>query len=185
MSMNNDTLEGQLREMYGRVAYTHKTHEKMADKSINKYKRIKTVEITLSALSAGSFIFDVFGDTQNTAIIGACLSTILLGFILYFKEAKLGEASQKHTVTASKLWGIREKILSAIVDLRRTSDAELATRMRDDINAELEIIYKSAPRTDSVAYMAAQDALKNQEELFFSDEELDHLLPKQLRITRK
>ena len=75
--------------------------------------------------------------------------------------------------------------MSAIVDLRRTSDAELATRMRDDINAELEIIYKSAPRTDSVAYMAAQDALKNQEELFFSDEELDHLLPKQLRITRK
>ena len=94
MSMNNDTLEGQLREMYGRVAYTHKTHEKMADKSIKKYKRIKTVEIVLSALSAGSFIFDVFGDTQNAAIIGACLSTILLGFILYFKEAKLAEESQ-------------------------------------------------------------------------------------------
>ena len=28
------TLEGQLREMYGRVAYTHKTHEKMADRYV-------------------------------------------------------------------------------------------------------------------------------------------------------
>ena len=52
---------------------------------------------------------------------------------------------------------------------------------RDEINAQLEEIYRNAPRTDSKAYAAAQKALKTQEELFFSDVELDHLLPKQLR----
>lgn len=181
MTMNNDTLEGQLREMYGRAAYTHKTHEKMADQSIAKYKWIKTIEIALSALSAGSFILAVFGDTHVATITGALLSTVLLGFLLYFKEANLGEQAQKHTVTASKLWGIRERLLSLLVDLRRTGDGEVAVELRDDINAELEAIYKAAPRTDSKAYAAAQDALKNQEELFFSDTELDHLLPKQLR----
>ena len=181
MTMNNDTLEGQLREMYGRAAYTHKTHEKMADQSITKYKWIKTIEIALSALSAGSFILAVFGDTHVATITGALLSTVLLGFLLYFKEANLGEQAQKHTVTASKLWGIRERLLSVLVDLRRTGDGEVAAEMRDGINAELEAIYKAAPRTDSKAYAAAQDALKNQEELFFSDAELDHLLPKQLR----
>jgi hypothetical protein len=31
------TLEGQLREMYARAAYTHKTHEKMADRYIARY----------------------------------------------------------------------------------------------------------------------------------------------------
>lgn len=181
MTMNNDTLEGQLREMYGRAAYTHKTHEKMADQSIAKYKWIKTIEIALSALSAGSFILAVFGDTHVATITGSLLSTVLLGFLLYFKEANLGEQAQKHTVTASKLWGIRERLLSVLVDLRRTDDGEVAAKLRDDINAELEAIYKAAPRTDSKAYAAAQDALKNQEELFFSDAELDHLLPKQLR----
>lgn len=181
MTMNNDTLEGQLREMYGRAAYTHKTHEKMADQSIAKYKWIKTIEIALSALSAGSFILAVFGDTHVATITGALLSAVLLGFLLYFKEANLGEQAQKHTVTASKLWGIRERLLSILVDLRRTGDGQIAADRRNDINAELEDIYKAAPRTDSKAYAAAQEALKNQEELFFSDAELDHLLPKQLR----
>ena len=181
MTMSSDTLEGQLREMYGRAAYTHKTHEKMADQSITKYRQIKTIEIALSALASSSFILAVFGDTHIATISGALLSTVLLGFLLYFKEANLGQQAQKHTVTASKLWGVREWLLSVLVDLRRTGDGQAAAQQRDEINAELEAIYKAAPRTDSKAYAAAQEALKNQEELFFSDDELDHLLPKELR----
>ena len=41
-------LEGQLREMYGRAAYTHKTHQKMADGYVTKYKRIKLIEYSVS-----------------------------------------------------------------------------------------------------------------------------------------
>ncbi|MNJ80229.1 hypothetical protein D3C77_785280 [compost metagenome] len=52
---------------------------------------------------------------------------------------------------------------------------------RDRINAELEDIYKAAPRTNGKSYAAAQKALKDAEELFFSDEELNRMLPKQLR----
>ena len=63
----------------------------------------------------------------------------------------------------------------------KEGDGSVASQQRDEINAELEAIYKAAPRTDSKAYAAAQDALKNQEELYFSDRELDHLLPKELR----
>lgn len=183
--MTNETLDGQLREMYGRAAYTHKTHEKMADNYIARYKRIKTVEICLSALASSSIVLAVFGDTKTATIIGAALSTVLLGFLLYFKEASLGEQAQKHTVTASKLWGLRERLLGLLVDLRRTGDADRAAAGRDAVNAQLEEVYRNAPRTDSKAYAAAQDALKNQEELFFSDSELDHLLPKQLRSASK
>jgi hypothetical protein len=52
---------------------------------------------------------------------------------------------------------------------------------RDKLNTILSDIYLSAPRTDSDAYTAAQIALKEQEELFFSDSELDRLLPNNLR----
>ena len=38
-----------------------------------------------------------------------------------------------------------------------------------------------SPRTNTKAYQAAQKALKESEELFFSDEELNKMLPKQLR----
>lgn len=175
------TLEGQLREIYGRVAYTHKTHEKMADRYVARYKRIKAGEIALSAVSSGSLIFAVFGDSPTATIIGAVLSTILLGLTLYFKEAMLGENAQKHTEIASKLWGAREALLSLLTDMHDGRDAGAIRSERDKLNAALADVYRSAPRTDDDAYAAAQKALKQQEELFFSDNELDHLLPSNLR----
>ena len=181
MTMMNNTLEGQLREMYGRVAYTHKTHEKMADGYIARYKVIKRIEIALSAVSSGSLVLAAIGDGKSGTIVGAVLSTLLLGLLLYFKEASLGEQAQKHTVTASRLWGVREQLLGVLVDLTRSGAMDVAAAARDSINEELEEIYRGAPRTDGKAYAAAQKALKHQEELFFSDSELDHLLPKQLR----
>ncbi|MFH2119006.1 MAG: SLATT domain-containing protein [Pseudomonadota bacterium] len=178
------TLEGQLREMYGRAAYTHKTHEKMADGYIRRYRIIKTLEIWLSALAAGSLVLAVLGDSRTATIAGAALSTLLLGFTLYFKEASLGEQAQKHTVVASKLWGVREALLSLLVDMHDGRDLEEVRQMRDQLNLQLEDIYKGAPRTDSSAYAAAQKALKSAEELFFSDDELDKMLPKKLRTKR-
>lgn len=176
-----ETLEAQLREVYGRVAYTHKTHEKMADAYVERYRLIKNLEIVLSAVSSGSLLIAVFGDSKVGTIVGAILSTILMGFVLYFKEASLGEQAQKHTVTASKLWGIRERLLSLLVDMKDGRDAREIRLERDSINAELEEIYKAAPRTSGPAYQSAQKALKEAEELCFSDEELDRLLPKKLR----
>lgn len=175
------TLESQLREMYGRVAYTHKTHEKMADGYISRYRKIKVTEIALSAISSGSLLFAVFGDSKCGTIVGAILSTVLLGLSLYFKEASLGEQAQKHTEVAAKLWGIREALLSLLADMHDGRGIEEIRKQRDQLNVSLERIYKGAPRTDSAAYAKAQDALKNAEELYFSDDELDKLLPKNLR----
>lgn len=190
-SLNSDeemptmkTLEGQLREMYGRVAYTHKAHEKMADGYVFRYGVIKKIEIALSALATTSLVLAVFGDSRCGTIIGAVLTTILLGLTLYFKEANLGEQAQKHTVVASKLWGIREALLSLLVDINDGRKVDDVRQVRDQLNVTLEEIYKGAPRTNSVAYQAAQKALKEAEELFFSDEELDKLLPKQLRVRK-
>lgn len=175
------TLEGQLREMYGRVAYTHKTHEKMADRYVARYKCIKTAEIVFSAASSGSLLVAVFGDSSTATIIGAVLSTVLLGLTLYFKEASLGENAQKHTDVVSKLWAVREALLSLLTDMQDGRDAVSIRFERDKLNATLADVYRSAPRTDSDAYAAAQQALKQQEELFFSESELDHLLPSKLR----
>lgn len=175
------SLESQLREMYGRAAYTHKTHEKMADGYISRYRFIKTVEIALSAAAASSLLLAVFGDSRTGTIVGAVLSTILLGLTLYFKEASLGEQAQKHTVVASKLWGVRESLLSLLVDMNDGRPLEEVRTQRDRLNEQLEDIYRGAPRTDGQAYRRAQRALKHSEELYFSEVELDKLLPKDLR----
>lgn len=178
---SRETLSGQIREMFGRVAYTHKAHEKMADGYVRRYKIIKTLEIVLASLASGSLLIAVFGDSRTATICGAALSTVLLGFALYFKEASLGEQAQKHTVVASKLWGVREKVLSLLVDMNNGRAADDVRADRDKINHGLEEIYRGAPRTSSRAYAAAQRALKSDDELYFSKEELDRLLPEQLR----
>lgn len=175
------SLEGQLREMYGRAAYTHKTHEKMADNYIRRYRLVNGMEIFLSAITTGSLLFAVFGGSKVGTIIGALFSTMLLGLTLYFKEASLGEQAQKHTVVASKLWAIREALLSLLVDMHDERSTDEIRKNRDDLNDALAEIYKAAPRTDGTAYAAAQRALKQDEELFFTDEELDHMLPRRLR----
>ena len=105
----------------------------------------------------------------------------LAGCALYFKEASLGEQAQLHTEVGAKLWGAREALLSLIVDLRDGRSIENIRQERDSLNGVLEEIYKAAPRTNGRAYAAAQKALKESEELFFSDEELNKMLPKQLR----
>jgi hypothetical protein len=175
-------LESQLREMYGRAAYTHKTHQKMADNYIARYKRIKVAEIALSAATASSLIYALFGDNPIGTIVGAVLSTVLLGFTLYFKEAALGEQGQLHTEVGAKLWGVREQLLSLLVDLQDGRAVAEVRRARDNLNQSLERIYKAAPRTNAKAYAAAQKALKESEELFFNDDELNRMLPKSLRI---
>jgi hypothetical protein len=175
------TLEGQLREMYGRAAYTHKTHEKMADGYVRLYKRIKVAEICLSVLASSSLVLAIFGDSKPATIIGAIFSALVLGLTLYFREASLGEQAQKHTEVASKLWGVREALLSLLVDMHDGQAAEEIRRERDRLNDALESIYKDAPRTSASAYRAAQKALTTAQELCFSDAELDRMLPKRLR----
>lgn len=178
------TLEGQLREMYGRAAYSHKTHEKMADQYIRRYKFIKVTEIVLSAVASSSFLLALLGDSRAGTLVGSIVSAILLGLTLYFKEAGLTEKAQAHTEVASKLWAMREALLSLLVDIGDAGTPEPIRARRDELNASLEAIYRVAPRTNNKAYRAAQKALKQAEELFFTDDELNKMLPKQLRVTR-
>lgn len=175
------TLEEQLREMYGRLAYTHKTHEKMADAYVTKYRMVKRVEIVLSALSSGSLLIAALGDSPAASFLSATLSTVLLGILLYFKEGALGETAQRHSDTAAKLWGLRERLLSLLIDFREGLSVGDVRSHRDAVNIELERVYLGAPRTNTKAYARAQKALKESEELYFSDSELDRMLPRSLR----
>jgi len=93
----------------------------------------------------------------------------------------LGELAQKHKQAANDIWLIREQNLSLLTDLVAGAIAN------DEIQAEkdrlviaLHGIYAGSPSTTYAAYSRAQDALKNQEEMTFSEEALDSLLPNQL-----
>lgn len=182
--MNEDLkiLEGQLRECYGRVVYSHKTHEKCADILSSRHEFIKISQIVLSALVTGGIISTFFEDGIIGATISAVLSTILLILNTYTKDYDLGEIAQKHRQAGSDLWIIREEYLSLLTDIR-AGDFSLddIRERRDKLVKDLHTAYAGAPSTNYAAYRAAQKALQELEDMTFSDEEIDAFLPKELK----
>ena len=60
-------------------------------------------------------------------------------------------------------------------------EIEVIRNKRDQLQADLHAIYKGSPRTIGKAYKEATKALKENEELTFSDNEINNLLPIDLR----
>jgi hypothetical protein len=179
-------LEDQIRECFGRVVYTHKTHEKMADECGESLKRYKIWQIAISALTASGAL-SVAMTNQSWLKMGTAISSFLTVWISsYMKGVDPGGTAQKHRDAASALWPIRESYLSLLTDIRRKSISdEDATKMRDDLQKRLAAILKSAPQTNAKAYARAQLALKCNEDYTFSDSEIDKFVPVSLRKESK
>lgn len=178
-------LEGQIRECYGRVVYTHKTHEKCADLLFRRHQCIKGWQIALSALVTGGVLGALWPDaTFALTLVSAILSTVLLALNSYTKDYDLGEVAQKHRQAASEIWVIRERYLTLLTDLRSDMSLEAARAIRDELLERLGSIYSGAPSTNSKAYRLAQAGLQNMEEMTFSDEEIDKFVPRELRRSK-
>ena len=175
-------LDGQLRECYGRVVYSHKTHEKCADILLTRLSRLKLWQIVLSAVTTAGLLGALFGAERLAVAFGLVLSTILLVLNAYAKNYDLGELAQRHKQAANDLWLVREKYLSLLVDLAmRERPIEVLQAERDALLQELHNAYGGAPSTTFKAYRRAQEALQKYEDLTFADSEIDAFLPKELR----
>lgn len=178
-------LEGQIREAYGRVVYSHKTHEKCADIVLARLARIRTSQICLSAITTAGFVGAAFGAGKAGALIGLAVSTALLALNTYTKDYDLGEIAQKHKQAANDLWLIRESYQSLLVDIAmKEKPLEELQRKRDALVEQLHGVYSGAPSTNYKAYKVAQDALQRFQDMTFSEEEIDAFLPKELRRTQ-
>ncbi|EOE4740088.1 SLATT domain-containing protein [Vibrio vulnificus] len=187
MSQVNQVLLDQIRECYGRVVWTHKIHEKCKDILDDKNNAIKLAQIILSAITTTGIFAAVFGNNTMVGYASAVISLLLTIINAYVKKYDLGGLSQQHLGAASSLWNIRESYLSLITDMHSgvISDDEVR-QIRDSLQEKLNKLYKGSPSTNvGDAYQKASKALKNNEELTFSDEEIDMFLPKSLRKISK
>lgn len=182
MNEQNIIIESQIREIYGRVIYTHKTHEKCADVLKTRSDCLKFAEIFLSAASTTSILVVVFGDGEVFQFLAALFSTILLGLTLYSKDFNLLAIAEKHKQAALNILEIREKLLSLLIDIKiGNKEIELLQQTRDELNEQLVQTYRGSPKTMNKAYQIASKALKENEEFTFSDDEIDKFLPESLR----
>lgn len=176
-------LESQIRECYGRAAYTHTTHMNTA-RELGKWQSgAKWMNIVISALITGGAIKTVASPDAYWAPYATMILSI--GSVLlnaYLKNFDPGGLAQRHRDAAQEVWNIRESYLSLITDIvvGKTPVEELQKR-RDTLQSNLLKIYKGSPTSSNSAYAKAQVELKQKEALTFSEVELDNLLPPELR----
>lgn len=164
--------------------YTHKTHEKCADILLSRLGKIRLWQIILSAVTTAGLVVAVVGKNEAGTILGLVVSTALLAINAFTKENDYGALAQKHRATGSDLWLLREQFCSLLADVAmREKPLETLQEQRDALIKQLRMVYAAAPSTNYTAYKAAQEALQKNEDMTFSDEEIDAFLPKELKRT--
>ncbi len=180
----SNPLEGQVRECFGRVVYSHKTHEKQADICAGVLRRFKITQIVLASITTSGTLAILFTDDFTLKLITAAVSLITLFVSGYMKGFDPGAAAQKHRDTAADLWAIRESYLSLLTDIASGAISDdLARERRDYLQNALAAIYKSAPGTTPKAYGKAQEGLQKLEDYTFNPGEIDKFLPPALKRT--
>lgn len=171
----------QLRESYGKLTYTYTAHNKMANRLDIERKRVARIKIVLSAVSTVGLV-SVLGVNQFWLKLSTTLfSAMLLALTLYYKDTDVIQVIYEHRKAANDLWNYREAYLSLMTDFDRYSDDELSIK-RDTLTSAVGKIYSTTPRTDKKSYRATQKALKDEEEQFFTPDEIDKMLPEHLRM---
>jgi len=188
--MNNSRriLEGQIREIFGRLVYTHKVHEKCADillKSKNRISLLKIVFSTITTAGLLTSLSDISSLSEyesHISFIALLFSATLLTINSYEKDRDYSATAHGHRQTGAKLWFLRENTLSLLADLASDdSSVEEIKQRRDRVLAELQEVYKSAPSSNSKAYRKTQQALQKLEDMTFTDKEIDDFLPGELK----
>ncbi len=172
---------GTARELYGRVVYSHKAHEKEREIWGHKASCMKMVNVILTG---GTTLFAVISAslTPTWALIATAISAVATIVFVVWQGSfdPTGKENQQRTAAKELLW-IREQLLLLIVDCHMPSvPLQQLQKCLEMLNRELTAVYKFAPNTSPEAYAATEKSLKSGH-FTFSDNEIDGLLPTVLR----
>lgn len=189
-SSNNSDLDApllaQVRESFGRVVYSHKTHEKQADICFKRHRIQLGTLIALTALSSGTFLVALLGVVASPVeanLVTSFVAILLSAASLSAQKLKYADEAEAHRDAASSLWNVRESYISLISDLMAgTITNSDAHARRDRLQKATLEAYTGAPRTTNKAYKLASKGLKKNEEMTFTSREIDLFLPEALQF---
>lgn len=175
-----DRLISQIEDEYGKLIYTYTCHLKQARIYGILNNCFSWADIILTAITAGSLLGLLFTNEKTLAIISAICAALSLMSTLFQKEADLSEKAVDHKAFAQKLWLPREKYISLLTDAP-TIDIPEIRKKRDGLIETVNDLYSVEPMTSNLAYRMSQKALKEKGEQFFTRDEINHILPQDLR----
>lgn len=182
MADNKATIS-QIKGIYGRLVYTHKSYEKLYDSTISLGNWLKFLQILFSAITTAGLISILIKNLTWVEIITAIVSAIDLGITLFMKEFDIASKAKAYGDTANLLVPVRNDCESLIVDYYdQNLDVTTLAAKRDEILQRQDAILSNSLKTNSRGYRLACKALKiNQEMTFENNEEIDQFLPVSIR----
>jgi hypothetical protein len=184
MEANREAILATARELYGRLVYTHMTHEQERLIWSGKVTRMNRINIALA--SATTFFAIISATLRPTwSIMTTALFAVgTVSFIMWQANFDPAGREAQHRTAAKELLWIREQLLLLITDcyISTCPQHDLERRL-DVLTRELTAVYKFAPNTSPEAYAQAKAAIDGGH-FTFSDEEIDLMLPTDLRKHR-
>ncbi|BBE26754.1 hypothetical protein NFHkm12_15800 [Latilactobacillus curvatus] len=175
-----DMLKKQITDAFGKVVYTYTSHLKNMNILLEKQAHLKNTQLIISAIASGGIISAIFLDHFWLKLMSALISTCSTAINLYLKSSDFQEDASQHRAASDELWLVREDYLSLLTDFDTLPIKDIKEQ-RERLKQAVYEIDSTFPKTNSKSYSLAQQALKNDEEQFFSNKELNFLLPEHLR----
>lgn len=167
-------LKQQIEDSAGNIIYTYEAHWKIVNRLEGRFKRIKVVQIILTAISTGGFLASLVSGNPRLSWIGGATSAIALGLNLYMLSFNINNDIKDHTDAANELWDVREDYKSLLVDFELLDINKLRER-RDKLQERVSHINHSFPGTDSKSFKETQKGLQD---YIFEDGESEKLIHK-------
>ncbi len=170
------------RDLYGRVVYTHETHER---ERIICSAKVSTTNRRNTILATATTVLAVVSATLPgpvVLILTAVAAGATTAFAIWQSSSDAAGKEMQNRVAAKELLWCRQQLLMLIADCHIPLPVETLRRNLEIVNREVHAIYKFAPNTSPEAYKEAGAQIQSGHSAF-SDDELDALLPPSLRKT--
>jgi len=166
----------EIQETFGRVAYTHKTHEKQAEICEKQARRLKNWNVFFLSVTVIAAFVAPLVDSVQAAWTAAVAGASGLAFAIYQLSFDPAAAAAGHRETAKAYLALRDDYRRLLADVQAGASTAEVARRRDGLARQLEQLNRLSPQTSPKAYEQARAALQGTEELRFSDKEMRHLL---------
>lgn len=185
MSINKSNL-ALVRQCFMSAAFSHKVQECAAERKEKSASFFKNVNIVIVTSVLALLILQTTSWNRVAfSYIGASLSGIEIVLLIVQLSFNFEREATAHKNSALKYMSIRERYKSLIADIvgSKIDNAE-ATRRRDELHTEYQLVSDSALQTTDEDYDMAMVKLKitADSKNVWSDRQIDGLLPKALRV---
>ena len=178
---NLASYEDRFRQLYWRIIWTHKIHEKQADIYSAERRRVDVSAMSLTAVSGCGILAAGWLSSPPYNVIPIVIAAISIFLDIKSHVTDYGTMIVEQRISAERFLSLREEALNLIAAAHDGSlDASKASTELACFELKYEQACNESPRTTPSAVSQAEKALANGDGMA-TDEAIDRYLPESLR----